>query len=425
MRNYLQLLQKNPDFTRLWSAQVISLFGDWFSTIALLSLVAAYSPDAYKGLAVSGLLLARSLPPMLISPIAGVLIDRFDRKRLLVWSNWLRSVVVLLLVLTTHSPQWLWAIYVLTVLQFTLSSVFEPGQSAVIPNLVKGDNLVTANTLLNVTWSSLLAFGAAAGGLVSATFGATTALLIDSVTFLVAGWLLTGIERHKFRAVARVDESLPPDDTSFREGLRFLRRNRAIAATLLVKFGSSLGNIDTLMTIYATQLFILGSGGQLSLGIMYSAFGVGAIAGPILLNRFNDGSVNSMRRLIIVGFIWCALGWLVLGGAVSLVIVCAGLLLRAMGGSANWTYSTIVIQKLVPDSYLGRVFSLDMGMFYVASVLSTVVHGSLIDALGVERIGQIAVGTMVVSLVPLVLWILLTRRLGRRPAADRGVVVVS
>ncbi len=413
MQTYLNLLRRNPDFAHLWYAQVISLFGDWFSTITLLALVAAYSPEN-EGLAVSGLLLARSLPPMLISPAAGVLIDRFDRKRLLVWSNWLRAIVVLLLVLTTGGSQWLWAIYALTVIQFSLSAVFEPGQSAVVPSLVQGNDLVIANTLLNVTWSAILAFGAAVGGVVSSVFGATTALLIDALTFVIAGWLIGQIDRRKFRALPRADQLQTAEDTSFREGLRFLKRNRATAATLLVKFGSSLGNIDTLMTIYATQLFVLGGDGQLSLGIMYSAFGVGAIAGPIVLNRFNDGTVGAMRRLIIVGFIWCALGWFVLGSAASLVIVCAALLLRAMGGSANWTYSTIVIQKLVPDSYLGRVFSMDMGMFYVASVISTVVHGSLVDALGVANIGLIGYGTMVVSLVPLVLWVLLTRRLGRR-----------
>src|SRR5206468_1413116 len=160
---------------------------------------------------------------------------------------------------------------------------------------------------------------------------------------------------------------------------RFLRRNPATAATLLVKFGTSLGNIDTLMTIFATQLFVLGAGGQLSLGIMYSSFGIGAVIGPLLLNRFNDGSVSSMRRLIVLGFVWATVGWFVLGSAGSLALVCVALMLRAMGGSVNWTYSTVMIQKLVPDSYMGRMFSMDMAMFYLATVLSTITHGTLID----------------------------------------------
>src|SRR5262245_37813118 len=132
MQNYIRLLRNNPDFTRLWLSQVISLLGDWFNTISLLALVSAYSPGS-QGLAVSGLLLARYLPQMLLSPVAGVLVDRFDRKTLLVWSNWLRAVVVLLLLLTTTGPQWLWAVYLLTIVQFTLSSVYEPGLSALIP----------------------------------------------------------------------------------------------------------------------------------------------------------------------------------------------------------------------------------------------------------------------------------------------------
>ncbi len=412
MQSYVRLLRNNHDFTRLWLSQVISLLGDWFDTITLLALVVAYSPDN-KGLAVSGLLLSRYIPPMLISPFAGVLVDRFDRKRLLVWSNWLRAGVVLLLVMTTTGPQWLWVIYLLTIFQFSLSAIFEPAQSALTPTLVQGDDLVAANTLGNITWSSMLAFGAAIGGIVSAAVGANVALLFDSVTFIVAALLLRGIKTDKFEAVVPLAHE-PKTDTSFREGLRFLHRNKATAATLLIKFGTSLGNIDTLMTIFATQVFVVGVGGQLSLGLMYSTFGFGAIVGPLLLNRFNDGQVSTMRRLVTIGMVLAVLGWFILGNAWSLAAVCLGLFTRAMGGSANWTYSTVMIQKLVPNAYLGRMFSMDMAFFYLATVLSTLIHGTLVDTLGAEHIRQIALGTFVVGLLPLALWALFTRRLQQR-----------
>ena len=413
MRNYAQLLRTNPDYTRLWLAQVISLLGDWFDTITLLALVAVYSPE-YQGLAISGLLLARYIPAMALSPFTGVLIDRLDRKRLMIWSNWLRALVVLGLVLATQGPQWLPLIYILTIIQFSLSAVFEPAQSAITPSLVRPEDLIRANTLGNVTWSAMLAFGAAIGGLVSAVVGANVALLIDSLTFVVAALLVMSIKKQHIEVEVTHETK---NDTSFREGLRFLRRNPTTAATLLIKFGTSLGNIDTLMTIFATQVFILGTSGQLSLGIMYSAFGVGAILGPILLNRFNDGSVPSMRRLIIIGFLWATLAWFVLGSAWSLVVVCIGLILRGMGGSVNWTYSTVMIQKLVPDSYLGRMFSLDMAFFYLATVLSTLTHGSLIDTFGAESIRMIAFATMGISLIPLVAWVWFTRRVQQRSQA--------
>lgn len=421
MIKYSRLLRDNPDFARLWLAQVVSLLGDWFGTIVLSTLVVRYSPGS-EGLAVSGLLLARFIPSMLISPVAGVLVDRFDRKWLLGISNLLRVGVVLMFLLTLDNPGLLWLIYLLSVIQFILSSVFEPGQSSLIPNLVRREDLVLANTLISVTWSVMLALGAVAGGVVATLFGTAVALMINAMTFMVATLLIMSIRVYT-RNVDRVvvGEVAHSEDKGFIEGLRFLRRTPEAASALLVKFGNSLGNVDTLMAIFATQIFVMGTDGQLSLGIMYSAFGLGAIAGPLILNRFNDGSPRVMRRLIGVGFFWVVLGWLALGGASSLLIVCLALMMRAMGGSANWTYSTIIIQKTVPDSHLGRVFSIDMALFYLATVLSTLVHGAVIDAVGVEEVRLVALGTMVVSVGPLLIWLALNRWLNGRQAAPLAV----
>ena len=421
MIKYSRLLRDNPDFARLWLAQVVSLLGDWFGTIVLSTLVVRYSPGS-EGLAVSGLLLARFIPSMLISPVAGVLVDRFDRKWLLGISNLLRVGVVLMFLLPLDNPGLLWLIYLLSVIQFILSSVFEPGQSSLIPNLVRREDLVLANTLISVTWSVMLALGAVAGGVVATLFGTAVALMINAMTFMVATLLIMSIRVYT-RNVDRVvvGEVAHSEDKGFIEGLRFLRRTPEAASALLVKFGNSLGNVDTLMAIFATQIFVMGTDGQLSLGIMYSAFGLGAIAGPLILNRFNDGSPRVMRRLIGVGFFWVVLGWLALGGASSLLIVCLALMMRAMGGSANWTYSTIIIQKTVPDSHLGRVFSIDMALFYLATVLSTLVHGAVIDAVGVEEVRLVALGTMVVSVGPLLIWLALNRWLNGRQAAPLAV----
>src|SRR5689334_3090348 len=98
------------------------------------ALVSNYSGGS--GLAVSAFLLSRFIPPMVIGPFAGVLADRFDRKRLLIFSDVSRAVVVLLLLFAT-SPDRLWLIYVLTIVQFALSSVFDPGRNAIMPSLLK------------------------------------------------------------------------------------------------------------------------------------------------------------------------------------------------------------------------------------------------------------------------------------------------
>lgn len=409
MAKYIVLLRENPGFTKLWLAQVISLTGDWFNTVVLSALVAEYSDGS--GLAVSLYLLARFVPPMLISPYSGVLVDRFNRKYIMVASNVLRMLVVPLFLLA-NSPDMLWLIYAVTLMQFVLSSFFEPAQSAIIPALVKPDTLVEANTITSITWSVMLAAGAIVGGIFATLFGVQAALIFDAFTFAVAGMLIAWIDykpekgrKHRKALAAQDDTPDESEDISFAQGIRFIRRTPAMAAALFVKFGQSLGNVDTMMTIFATQIFVIGTRGELSLAIMYSLYGVGAFLGPILFNRFTDGSLRRLRRLIIVGFVGGCLGWFIMGAATSLFLVCLALFVRAIGGSINWTYSTVLIQKTAPDDKLGRMFSMDWAGFYLATVTSTFIHGALIDAAGTENIYLVALGTAVFAAIPTFIWV--------------------
>ncbi len=402
MTAYLQLLQRNPAYTRLWMAQAVSLLGDWFNTIVLAALVTSYAPETSRGLAISGLLLARTLPPLLFSPFAGVLVDRFDRKRLLIASDLLRAVVVLGFLLVDSASD-LWLIYLLTVIQFALSTVFEPGRSALLPSVCEPDDLIGANTLGSITWSVMLAAGAAIGGVVAGLVGPSTALVIDSITFLVSALLITQVRLRPAVDIPRAD-GMPHRRATFSDGLRYLLSNPDIALTTLVKFGGSLGSIDLLMIVYATTFFVIGPEGTVSLGILWSAFGLGAAVGPLLLNRFNDGSIRGMRRLIIVGYAWITVGWLLFGLAGSLAFAAFGLGVKALGSNVYWTYSSVILQKRVPNEYLGRVFAIDMAGFQLSGVLSTLVVGALVDALGSQQARTISLGSAVVSLIPLVLW---------------------
>lgn len=450
MLAYVSLLRRSPGYWRLWLAQVISLTGDWFGTIVLSTLVARYSDGS--GLAISLFLMARFLPPLLFGPFAGVLVDRFDRRKILIYSNILRTFVVLGFLLA-DSPDRLWIIYALTLVQFTLSALFEPGQSAITPSLVKRDDLVLANTLASITWSVMLAFGALIGGVTSALFGPVVAIVFDSLTFAVAALMIASIKpEHAIANPPTEDDEDEGEDGSFREGLRYLREHPATVATMLVKGGYSIGNIDLLMTIFATQIFIMGTDGNLSLGIMYSAFGLGAVIGPLLLNLFHDESIVQMRYMIAIGFLWGVLSWLIMGGATTIWMLSVALIVRAMGGSANWTYSMVIIQKSVPDRYLGRVFSLDLAFFQLITVLSTIAHGLAVDLMTADKVyqafGQVAVtdsllqvvelfvpgnpairvivyATAVVSTIPFLawLWVVFTMR-RRQKARDAAVQTV-
>jgi MFS family permease len=417
MRSYVNLLRANPQYARLWLAQAISLLGDWFNTIVLSALVTRYS--ANSGLAISLLLLARFLPPLIFSPVAGVLLDRYDRRKILILSDLLRAAIVLGFLLV-DSPGELWLIYALTVLQFSIGAVFEPGRAALMPSLVQRDDLVRANILGSITWSAMLAIGGATGGLVAALLGTEFALIFDSGTFLLSAALIMAI-RPPAQPVPPPAERSAGAGSGLRDyldGLRYAIRNPATGLALLIKAGGNFGNIDTILVVFATYLFVVGQDGTGSLGVLWSAFGVGAVIGPLIVDRFNDRTIARMRRLVLVGYAMMTIAWVALGAAPTLLIAAAAVLLKAMGGSVYWTYSSVIIQRSVDDAYLGRLFSLDMALFQLATALSIVITGAALEALGNEAIRVVTLGTAVVSLIPLLIWGLAVRWIeGRERAA--------
>jgi len=420
--DYIRLLRSNPDFTKLWAAQVVSLLGDWFNTIVISALIVVYTDGtSYQGLAVSGYLIARLIPPLLMRPWAGVLADRFDRKRLLIISDVLRSLAVIGLLFATQGREYLPLIYVFTVIQFLISSIFEPARNALMPSVLYRDQLVLGNTLSSITWSAMLAIGAIIGGIVAQFLGIQAALIIDALTFLAsAGIVVTLVVPEKPRSDIGQEERITQDisQRTFIDGIRYLLKHPAIAAAIFIKTGLSIGSVDAVLIIYGTQLFAIGEQGTTSMAILWAAFGIGSIIGPLFVNRFSDGTVRTLRHLVAVGFIMVIFGWMFWGLAPSLEFAIFAVMLRAMGGSVNWTYSSIIIQKIVPDEYLGRMFSLDYAGFEFVQGISAIMVGLMIDAVGSQNVHLIVIGTAFCSVPSLVIWLWAIRRLDTKEAQD-------
>ena len=416
--DYLRLISSNRDFAKLWAAQLVSLLGDWFSTIVISALIVSYTRGTgYQGIAVGAFLVARMLPPLLMRPVAGVLADRFDRKRLLIVSDILRSLAVCGLLFTTRGPEYLPLVYVFVMIQFLISSVFEPARNAIMPSVLYRHELIIGNTLSSITWSAMLAIGAICGGVVAEIFGTEFALFIDALTFLVSALLVKTLvipesPRSEIGEPTRVIKD--KSKRTFVDGIRYLLRHPETAAAIFVKAGQSFTSSDTLLILYGTQVFVLGDQGISSMAILWAAFGIGAIIGPLITNRFSDDSVRVLRRLIVVGFALIVLGWLLWGLAPSLELLALAVVVRAMGGSVNWTYSSVMIQQVVPDEYLGRMFSLDFAGFELVQSISILAIGLLIDAFGSGGLQAIVFGSAIVAIAPLLIWVLVVQKLEYR-----------
>src|SRR5258708_22411445 len=179
---YVALVRGNHNYRSVWLGEIVSLFGDWSYLIASATQIAKLTGS---GLAVGGLFVVRMLAPFLISPVAGVLADRYDRKKLLIACDLARAVIVLGFLLVRR-PDQIWLLYGVTTLQLTLSGVFFPTREAILPDIVSQRELGTANALSATTWSTMLSIGAALGGLATGQWGIYPAFVVDSLSFLLS-----------------------------------------------------------------------------------------------------------------------------------------------------------------------------------------------------------------------------------------------
>lgn len=379
---YVTLISQNKQYRYLWFSQVISQAGDWFNLIASASLVANLSDS---GLAIGGLFLARLLPPFLLGPLVGVVADRFDRRKILIASDLLRAVIVLGFLLV-RTEQEIWLLYVLTVLQLSISAFFEPARAALVPSLVAREDLVTSNALDATTWSSMLAVGAALGGLATAMFGITTAFLIDSASFILSAWCISQVQPVFFLSEPEPAEHQDTGWQAFMAGLRYLREHPAVLVIALLKASKALafGGMAVVEVTFAKEIFPLGLDGSGTLGLIYVVQGVSTGLGPLLARRLTGGNLKAIYWAILFSYFCLIVGFSLAGFSTTLLLLLIASFIRTFGSGISWVYSSTLLQVSVPNKFLGRVFAFDLAMMTLASSISTLWVGWAKDGLGMS-----------------------------------------
>ena len=410
MSVYVDLVRNNLEYRRLWMARVISNFGDWFNLLASAALITSLTGT---GAAVSYLFLARFLPVFLMSPFAGVLADRYERRLIMATADVLRAGTVLCFLLI-RTPDQLWLLYALTVVQFILSSLYTPAHSALLPSIVDPGDLVTANALDSFTWSTMLAFGALFGGVAAAVLGIGAAFMIDAVTFLLSAWFVLRIG-----PVPNVgaDQVRQAGFFDFVDGLRYLRSRRFILALSLVKAAGALvwGAINVLEIPLAQQVFPLRGSGSITLGILYAATGIGTGIGPLVARRIIGDGREAALRAISVSFVLLTAGVLLLGLAPGLSWVVAATLMRSVGTGMLWVFSSTLLQSLVENRFRGRVFAFEFAAMTLLQSISTLWAGMAYDRWQLA-VQSVFVLTSIVSLAVSLAWIVFRLRASDRVA---------
>jgi MFS family permease len=373
---YLALLRRNRPFRRLWYGQIVSQLGDWFASIALYTLILRLTGS---GQAVGLLLVAELLPATLIGPWAGVLVDRLPRKAVMIAADVGRAALVLLFLLVRDAGD-IWIVYVASAGKVILTSFFEPARSAVIPAVTGRDELVAANAISGATWSAMLAIGAALGGLVTGTLGTDAAIMIDAASFLLSAVIIWRIPLREEHLEVRAAQPADVPEQGLAEGLRYLAARRDVALYSATKALWSLGGgILVLLTLFGRQVFPVGTDGALSIGLLYAARGVGAAIGPLLAQRLFGSSQLVLRRALGPAVLLTGVGYLLAGAAPSLWLAALAVLLAHMGGSAQWVFSTVLLQLNVPNRLLGRIFAIELALLTLTTAASSYITGVASD----------------------------------------------
>ncbi len=369
---YVALLFENRDYRQLYSGQIVSLLGDWFEFIAVQTLVFTLTNS---GLAAGLAIIASNLPAFFLVPIAGSFADRFDRRKLMIAMDLVRAGLALSLLLVRTADQ-IWMVYVFQTLSVTFASFFNPALNASIPNLVRRDQLLTANALSSATWGTMLAIGTFVGGIAVATVGNDIAFVLNSFSFFASAFFI-------WRIRGAVNAKRPPTRAKlnpfadFVEGFRYARQRPQVFWLMLVKAGGGLaGGVILLLTVFSFEVFDKGAEG---VGLLQFARGAGILVGPLIIGRLVRGKIGRAQTFIVLGFLSIGISYFLFGLAPTIGLAMACVFCAHMGWGSNWTLSSALLQQLTPDYIRGRIFSMDLGILTLTLAFSTFMTGVAAD----------------------------------------------
>ena len=363
----------------VFGAQVVSYLGDWFAFVALAGLVEDVTDSRFL---VSLVLVSMTIPGLFMSPIAGSFADRFDRRKILIVVSVLQAFAALLLLL--HSAAGIWITFVAQCLIAGLAAFVGPSSSASVPNLVDNDDdLRKTNALFGSTWGTMLAVGAALGGVFAAAFGRNAAFIANAISFVVAALLFSGVKRPmQSERTQNSNKGRVRPIADMKEAINVAKKDPVILALLCSKMTFAVGaGIVSQLAVLASNVFNVGDSGR---GLLIGVRGIGSGLGPILGARIAGRDMAKLLK--VCGYAGLVFAVCYVGAALSPFIGMAAVFiaLAHLSGGAQWTLSTLGLQMEAPDHVRGRVMAGDMAMVNTMIGFTSILAGLTSQFIGVR-----------------------------------------
>jgi len=377
-----------PAFRKLWNTMVLSSFGDWLGLLATTALAQELAGGNYKkaNFAIAGVFIVRLVPAVILGPIAGVIADRFDRRRLMIVCDFLRFAFCLSIPIV-HTYFWL---YTATVIIETITLFWSPAKDASVPNMVPKEKLESANqmTLLAsygsapiaaLMFSLLAGVSATISSFASKRFTSTSelALYIDAVTFLYTAWVV-----YRLQSIPRGPASASAvNDNVFKsliEGFKFVAKSKVINGLIFGMLGAffAAGAVIGLARTFVGDL----NAGDAAYGILFAAvftgLAIGIWAGPKIFAQFS-------RRRIFGAALTVSSFFLVILSSVSNMVL-AILLTVILGAFAglSWVTGFTMLGLEVDDEVRGRIFAFVQSLIRISLVLVLAISPIIAAAIG-------------------------------------------
>jgi MFS family permease len=426
---YLQLLQRNRSFRRLWIGQVISELGNWFNFIAALGLVRVVSHSAAEVTTI--ILLARLVPFTLFAPLAGAFVDRWSRRSVMIATDLLR-VVVALGFLLVRRPQDLWIAYLCTALLSFFGAFFEAAKNAAVPNITGERDLLAGNALMFTSRFLLMSVGAALGGWTAAHVGYQYAFIINAISFFASAYSVWLVPEEETRQQSGADSERPRSLyrgywSDMREGWSYIVTHAPVATILGINILWAIGG--GAINLIADRLGALVFAGENGISpdgavaAIYFAGGFGLFIGMMIARRVGGYFEVKQKTIGFIGWSLFIQGifFAVSGVMPTLVLSCVMLFCSRVLLGAEFAVQETLLMRLVPDNLRGRVSTTDRAGEMLIWAFSTAVAGWSLRAITPRTLTVIS-GLLsgIAGIAWLALFISRTVRLPKKIAGHRS-----
>jgi MFS family permease len=369
LRRQLALLRRPGSFRLLFVATLGSGLGTWMATIALTADLTARTHSPWW---VSLLFVVTFLPSVVVGLVAGPLVDRVSRKRLIVNADLIRLAVFVALVFV-HTPV---AIVVLAAVAGTANSFFRPAVLAGVPNLVETEDLAHGTSLLQATDWTAAAIGPVFGGVIVSVSGADAVYWINAATFLFSALLLLRIPSRLLQSEQAITRGHWRD---LADGLSVFRRSPALL-TALVAFGLAMVSVglNNVAEIFLAERSL--HRGAFGYGLLWTATGIGLVVGSLVSGSLLER--RDVRTVYPLVFLPWAVGLLAAGLAPDLWFAAVAMVVAGFGNGLTFPMTVLIVQRNTSDSLRGRAFTVIISVHNAVLGLAMVSAGALVEGAG-------------------------------------------